>query len=213
MINIIEFKKEIKSLFEKLKDNYDLSDGFKLQLEETVYEQNYIKFSVPEKIRFVRSEYTLDTIDLTKELSIDMESIERRLTRSLKRIDFYRWIFSFAKEYNYMISFNSESVLLFTEDRKEIEIYCHSNDRYSIYGKYILSPNAMAVRYKIDSLLYFGLCDAMPSNASVRSAISTDGDYAIGLAELEKALKDTRRHLDYASERTLKMELVEKKGD
>lgn len=142
-----------------------------------------------------------------------MESIERRLTRSLKRIDFYRWIFSFAKEYNYMISFNSESVLLFTEDRKEIEIYCHSNDRYSIYGKYILSPNAMAVRYKIDSLLYFGLCDAMPSNASVRSAISTDGDYAIGLEELERSLKDTRRHLDYASERTLKMELVEKKGN
>lgn len=48
----------------------------------------------------------------------------------------------------------------------------------------------------------------MPSNASVKSAVETVILDAKNLDELEKALKDTRRHLDYASERTLKMELV-----
>ena len=76
-----------------------------------------------------------------------------------------------------------------------------------------MSPNATAVAYKIDSLLRFRLCNALPSNASMSSAIETVLLDAKNLDELEKALKDTRRHLDYASERTLKMELVEKKGD
>ena len=207
-MNITEFRESIVTLFQELISDYDLSEGFELRLEETAYEQNRIKFSVPAKIKFLRFDRVLEEIDLTKELSLDIDSIERRLTSAIKRIDFYKWIYDFAKEHDYMISFNSKWILLFTEDRKEIEIYCHSNDRYSIYGRYILSPNAMAIRYKIDSLLYFGLCHALPSNASVRSAISTDEEYAIGLDELEKALKDTRRHLDYASERTLKIELV-----
>ncbi len=208
MINIIEFKKEIKSLFEKLKDNYDLSDGFELRLEETVYEQNYIEFTLPTKVTLVGFDRDLEVIDLTKESSLDVNSIQARLTFAVKRINFYKWIYNFARSNDYKISFNGRTVYLFNEDRKEIEIYCQSNDRYTVSGRYILSPNARAIRYKIDSLLYFSLCDAMPSNASVRTAISTDRDYAIGLEELEKSLKDTRRHLDYASERTLKMELV-----
>lgn len=213
MINIAEFKKEIKSLFEKLKFRYDLSGGFKLQLEETVYEQNGIEFTLPTKVKLVGFDRDLEVIDLTKELSLDVNSIKSRLTFAIKRIDFYKWIYNFARSNDYKISFNGRTVYLFNEDRKEIEIYCQSNNRYTVSGRYILSPNARSIRYKIDSLLYFGLCDAMPSNASVRSAINTDGDYAIGLEELEKSLKDTLRHLDYASERTLKMELVEKKGN
>lgn len=211
-MDIIEFKKEIKSLFEKLKSRYDLNSGFKLQLEETVYEQNYIKFSLPTKVKLVGFDRDLAVIDLTKELSLNVSSIEDRLTKALERIDFYKWIYDFSKDLGYKISFNGCTVYLFNEDRKEIEIYCHSSDRYSVSGRYILSPNARSIRYKIDSLLYFSLCDAMPSNASVRSAITVDDHYVIGLEELEKVLKDTDRHLDYASKRTLKMELVEKKG-
>jgi len=47
-----------------------------------------------------------------------------------------------------------------------------------------------------------------PSNASVKAAIETIIIDAKTLDNLEKAIKDARRHLDYASERTLKMELV-----
>lgn len=50
-MNIIEFMKEIESLFNKLKFRYDLRDGFKLQLEESVYEQNGIEFSLPTKVK------------------------------------------------------------------------------------------------------------------------------------------------------------------
>lgn len=50
-MNIIEFRKEIESLFNKLKFRYDLRDGFKLQLEESVYEQNGIEFSLPTKLK------------------------------------------------------------------------------------------------------------------------------------------------------------------
>lgn len=50
-MNIIEFRKEIESLFNKLKFRYDLRDGFKLQLEESVYEQNGIEFSLPTKVK------------------------------------------------------------------------------------------------------------------------------------------------------------------
>lgn len=41
-MNIIESRKEIESLFNKLKFRYDLRDGFKLQLEESVYEQTLL---------------------------------------------------------------------------------------------------------------------------------------------------------------------------
>lgn len=212
-MNITEFKKEIESLFQKLKFRHDLRGGFDLQLEESEYEQNDIEFLLPTKVKFVGFDRTLEAIDLTKELSFDIDSIERRLTSAIERIDFYKWIYNFAKEDSYEIEFRGQTVSLFTEDRKEIEIKCMSKDRYCVNGRYILSPNATMIRYKIDSLLYFSLCHALPSNASVQSAISVDEGFAIGLEELEKVLKGMKRHLDYASERTLKMELVEKKGN
>ena len=50
-MNIIESRKEIESLFNKLKFRHDLRDGFKLQLEESVYEQNSIEFSLLTKAK------------------------------------------------------------------------------------------------------------------------------------------------------------------
>lgn len=212
-MNIIEFKKEIKSLFDKLKNDYDLSDEFDFKLEESAYKQLYCNVLIPKKVKFVGFDRVLEEIDLTKELSLDIDSIERRLTSAIKRIDFYKSIYIFARDNNYELSFNRRIVRLFAEDRKEIEIRIIGQSFYEIVGRYILSPNATAVAYKIDSLLRFRLCNALPSNASMSSAIETVLLDAKNLDELEKALKDTKRHLDYASERTLKMELVEKKGD
>lgn len=207
-MNITEFRESIMTLFQKLISDYDLSEGFELRLEESVYEQNRIKFSVPAKIKFLRFDRVLEEIDLTKELSLDIDSIERRLTSAIKRIDFYKWIYNFARDNNYELSFNRRIVCLFAEDRKEIKIRIIGLSFYEVVGRYILSPNATAVAYKIDSLLRFRLCNALPSNASMSSAIETVLLDAKNLDELEKALKDTRRYLDYASERTLKMELV-----
>lgn len=212
-MNIIEFRESIMTLFQKLINNYDLSEGFELRLEESVYEQNGIKFSIPTKISFLRFDRTLEEIDLTKELLLDIDSIERRLASAIKRIDFYKWIYNFARSNDYEISFNRKIVHLHTEDQKEIEIRIIGQSFYEVVGRYILSPNATVVSYKIDSLLRFRLFDMTPSNASVKAAIETVVIDAKNLDELDRALKDTRRHLDYASERTLKMELVEKKGN
>lgn len=213
MIDINEFRKEIESLFNKLKFRYDLRGGFKLQLEESKYSQNGIEILVPSKVKLVGFDQTLEEIDLTKELSPDIKSIETRLTSAVKRIEFYKWIHSFAQANDYEISFRRKIVYLFAEDRKEIEIRCIGPTLYEVLGRYILSPNATAVAYQIDSLLKFRLCDMLPSNASAKSSIETVVLDAKNFEELEKALKDVRRHLDYASERTLKMELVEKKGN
>ena len=213
MIDVNEFRKEIESLFEKLKFRYDLRGGFRLQLEESVYEQNGIEMLVPSKVRLVGFDQTLEEIDLTRMISLDISVIQSRLTSAVKRIDFYKWIYNFAKGNGYEISFSRKIVYLFTKDRKEIEIRSVGPTLYEVLGRYILSPNATAVTYKIDSLLKFRLCDMMPSNALVKSAVETSIIDAISLDELDKAIKDTRRHLDYASERTLKMELVEKNKD
>lgn len=205
-MNSIEFKKEIKSIFEKLQFRYDLRGGFKLQLEESVYEQNSIEFLLPTKVKLVGFDQTLEEIDLTKDS--DIAIIKSRLTLAVKRIDFYKWIYNFARSNDYEISFDRKIVHLYSEDQKEIEIRYVGHEFYEVLGRYILSPNATATAYKIDSLLRFRLFDMTPSNASVKAAIETVVIDAKNLDELDRALKDTRRHLDYASERTLKMELV-----
>lgn len=212
MIDVNEFREEIVSLFNRLKFRNDLRGGFRLELEESKYSQNGIEILVPSKVRFVGFDQTLEEIDLTRELSLNIESIESRLTSAVKRIDFYKWIYNFAKDNDYEINFRRKIVYLFTEDRKEIEIRCIGPTLYEVLGRYILSPNATFVAYQINPSLKFRLCDMLPSNASVKSAVETEIVDALSLDELDKAIRETRSHLDYASERTLKMELVEKKG-
>ena len=213
MIDANESRKEIESLFNRLKFRNDLRGGFRLELEESKYSQNGIEILVPSKIRFVGFDQTLEEIDLTRELSLNVKSIESRLTSAVKRLDFYKWIYNFAKDHDYEINFRRKIVYLFTEDRKEIEIRCIGPTLYEVLGRYILSPNATFIAYQINPSLKFRLCDMMPSNASVKSAVETEIVDALSLDELENAIRETRSHLDYASERTLKMELVEKNID
>ena len=208
MIDANEFRKEIESIFKRLKFRYDLRGGFKLELEESVYEQNGLEFLLPSKVRFVGFDRVLEEIDLTKEVTPNISLIESRLTSAVKRIDFYRWIYNFARSNDYEISFSRKIVYLFTEDRKEIEIRCVGPTLYEVLGRYILSPNATFIAYQINPSLKFRLCDMLPSNASVKSAVETEIVDALSLDELDKAIRETRSHLDYASERTLKMELV-----
>lgn len=211
--DIKEFQQELNILFDQLTEYYHLSDDRRFELVEKEYEQDGFKVSIPHKVRLSSRGQFIEVIDLTKELSVDIDSIERRLITAIKRLSFYDNLYSYAEENDYEIALDGREVSLFIEDRMEIIVQFISKDNYSVRGKYILSSNARFVRYKIDSLLSFELCDALPSNASIKSAITTDEIGAHGFDELEHAIKETKRHLDYASERFLKMELVEKKGN
>ena len=211
--DIKEFKQELNILFDQLTEYYHLSDEHKFELVEKEYEQDGFKVSITRKVRLSSCGRSIEVINLDNELSIDIDSIERRLIAAIKRLSFYDHLYSYAEENDYEITLNSREVSLFIEDRMEIIVRFISKDKYSVRGKYILSSNARFVRYKIDSLLNFELCDSLPSNASIKSAIVTNEIGAQGFSELEHAIKETKRHLDYASERFLKMELVEKKGN
>lgn len=211
--DIKEFKQELNILFDQLTEYYHLSDDRKFELVEKERELfGDLKVLIPHKVRLSSRGQFIEVIDLTKELSVDIDSIERRLISAIKRLSFYDYLYSYAEENDYEITLDSRDVSLFIEDRMEIAVQFISKDNYSVRGKYILSSNARFVRYKIDSLLNFELCDSLPSNASIKSAIVTNEIGAQGFKELEHAIKETKRHLDYASERFLKMELVEKKG-
>lgn len=210
--DIKEFKQEINILFDQLTEYYHLSDDRRFELVEKEYEQDGFKVSIPHKVRLSSRGQFIEVIDLTKELSVDIDSIERRLISAIKRLSFYDYLYSYAEDNGYEIALGGREVSLFIEDRMEIVVQFISKDNYSVRGKYILSSNARFVRYKIDSLLNFELCDSLPSNASIKSAIVTDEIGAQGFSELEHAIKETKRHLDYASERFLKMELVKQKG-
>ena len=211
--DIKEFKQELNILFDQLTEYYHLSDDRKFELVEKEYEQDGFKVSIPHKVRLSSRGRFIEVIDLTKELSVDIDSIERRLITAIKRLSFYDYLYSYAEDNDYEITLNGIEVSLFIEDRMEIAVQFISKDKYAVRGKYILSSNARFVIYKIDSLLNFELCDSLPSNASIKSAIVTNEIGAQGFSELEHAIKETKRHLDYASERFLKMELVEKKGN
>lgn len=211
--DIKEFKQELNILFDQLAEYYHLSDDRKFELLEKEYEQDGFKVSIPYKVRLSSYSRSIEVIDLNEEIKIDIDSIERRLITAIKRLSFYDNLYSYAEENDYEITLNGREVSLFIEDRMEIIVQFISKDNYSVRGKYILSSNARFVRYKIDSLLNFELCDSLPSNASIKSAIATNEIGTQGFSELEHVIKETKRHLDYASERFLKMELVEKKGN
>lgn len=211
--DIKEFKQELNILFDQLTEYYHLSNDRRFELVEKEYEQDGFKVSIPRKVRLSSRGRFIEVINLGNELSIDIDSIERRLIAAIKRLSFYDHLYSYAEDNGYEIALDSREVSLFIGDHIEIVVQFISKDNYSVRGKYILSSNARFVRYKIDSLLNFELCDSLPTNASIKSAITTDEICADGFDELEHAIKETKRHLDYASERFLKMELVEKKGN
>ena len=212
--DIKEFKQELNILFDQLTEYYHLSDDRKFELVEEERELfGGLKVLIPRKVRLSSRGRSIEVIDLGNELSVDIDSIERRLISAIKRLSFYDYLYSYAEDNDYEIALSGREVSLFIEDRMEIVVQFISKDNYSVRGKYILSSNARFVRYKIDSLLNFELCDSLPSNASIKSAITTDEIGVDGFCELEHAIKEAKRHLDYASERFLKMELVEKKGN
>ena len=212
--NIKEFKQELDILFDQLTEYYHLSDDRKFELVEEERELfGDLKVLIPSKVRLSSRGRSIEVIDLDNELSIDIDYIERRLIAAIKRLSFYDHLYSYAEDNDYEIALNSREVSLFIGDRMEIIVQFISKDNYSVRGKYVLSSNARFVRYKIDSLLNFELCDSLPSNASIKSAIITNEISAQGFSELEHAIKETKRHLDYVSERFLKMKLVEKKGN
>ena len=212
--DIKEFKQELNILFDQLTEYYHLSDDRKFELVEEEHELfGGLKVLIPRKVRLSSRGRFIEVIDLDNELSIDIDHIEKRLITAIKRLSFYDHLYSYAEDNDYEIALDSGEVSLFIEDRMEIVVQFISKDNYSVSGKYILSSNARFVRYKIDSLLNFELCDALPLNASIKSAIVTNEIGAQGFKELEHAIKETKRHLDYVSERFLKMELVEKKGN
>lgn len=208
-----EFRLDLIELFGQLISYYHLGSDCKFELVERQYDQGGFKISVPKEVIFSSFGRFIEVIDLTKDLSISVDSIESRLITAIKRLDFYKYLHSYAEENDLEIEFDGRHVILLTEDRKEIKVQIIAEDRYSVVGHYILSDDARAVRYKIDSLLYFSLRDASPGYASIESAISTEEIYAQGFDKLRKTIEDTRRHLDYASERTLKITLEEKKGN
>ena len=212
--DIKEFKQELNILFDQLTEYYHLSDDRKFELVEEEHELfGGLKVLIPRKVRLSSRGRFIEVIDLDNELSIDIDHIEKRLITAIKRLSFYDHLYSYAEDNDYEIALDSREVSLFIEDRMEIVVQFISKDNYSVSGKYILSSNARFIRYKIDSLLNFELCDALPLNASIKSAIVTNEIGAQGFKELEHAIKETKRHLDYVSERFLKMELVEKKGN
>ena len=212
--DIKEFKQELNILFDQLTEYYHLSDDRKFELVEEEHELfGGLKVLIPRKVRLSSRGRFIEVIDLDNELSIDIDHIEKRLIAAIKRLSFYDHLYSYAEDNDYEIALDSREVSLFIEDHMEIVAQFISKDNYSVSGKYILSSNARFVRYKIDSLLNFELCDALPLNASIKSAIVTNEIGAQGFKELEHAIKETKRHLDYVSERFLKMELVEKKGN
>lgn len=208
-----EFRLDLMQLFRQLISYYHLKSDCKFELVERQYDQNGFKISVTKEVIFSSFGRVIEVIDLTKELNISIDSIESRLITAIKRLDFYKYLHSYAEENDLEIEFNGRHVILLTEDRKEIKVQIIAEDRYSVIGHYILSDNARAVRYKIDSLLYFGLRDALPGYASIKSAIISEEIYAQGFDKLRKAIEDTLRHLNYASERYLKITLEEKKGN
>lgn len=88
----------------------------------------------------------------------------------------------------------------------------YASDGKSIYQIVYkdLADNAVHIRYQLEEGLYFSLCQPLPIHASVRSAVTIDDQFVISYEELYEAIAKTKQQLDYASERYVKMSLVER---
>lgn len=207
---IEEYVKGIEDILDRMKQLPDFKDEFELELVEETKTYSGESYKVPSKIIFSGLNTILEMLDLTEDHSL--EHIEIMLRLAIERIPFYEKMKEFAQSNGFdCVQFKKDRVILYA-DRKEIEIKSMRLDRFTVSGRYILADNAMHIRYQLEEGLYFSLCQPLPMHASVRSAVTIDETFVIGYEELYEAIKSAKRQLDYASERYIKMSLVER-GD
>lgn len=204
-------KTEIESLLYRLKQLPEFTRDYDLTLVEGTGTWAGESYTFPSKIMFLGYCSILETIDLTKDHSL--EQIEATLQAAIERIPFYERMNELVRSGEFdNLRFRRDRVILYTDDRKEIEIKSMRLDRFNVSGRHILADNAMHIRYQLEEGLYFSLCQPLPMHASVRSAVTIDDQFVISYEELYEAIAKAKQQLDYASERYVKMSLVEK-GD
>ena len=193
---IEEYVKGIDDILGRMKQLPEFTDEFDLELVEETKTYSGESYKVPSKIVFS-----------------GLEHIEIMLRLAIERIPFYERMKEYAQSNGFeCVQFKKDRVILHTDDRKEIEIKSMRLDRFNVSGRYVLADNAIHIRYRLEEGLYFSLCQPLPMHASVRSAVTIDDQFVISYEELYDAIAKAKQQLDYASERYVKMSLVEK-GD
>ena len=202
-------KTEIESLIYRLKQLPEFTLDYDLTLVEESGTWAGESYSFPSKIMFLGYCSILETIDLSEYQSL--EHIEAKLQTAIDRIPFYEKMNKLVRSGEFdSVQFRKDRVILYTDDRKEIEIKSMRRERFNVSGRYILADNAIHIRYQLEEGLYFSLCQPLPMHASVRSAVTIDEQFVTSYEELYEAIKTAKQQLDYASERYIKMSLVEK---
>lgn len=208
---IEEYVKGIEDILDRMKQLPEFTDEYELELVEETKTYSGETYKVPSKIVFSGMDTILEMLDLKENHSL--EHIEIMLRLAIERIPFYEKMKEFAQSNGFeCVQFKKDRVILYTNDRKEIEIKSMRLDRFNVSGRYILADNAMHIRYQLEEGLYFSLCQPLPMHASVRSAVTIDDQFVISYEELYEAIAKAKQQLDYASERYVDMMLV-KKGD
>ena len=204
-----ECKKYIEDLLDRLKKSPDFTKDYDLALVEGTGTWEGESYTFPSKIMFSGYCSILETIDLTKDHSL--EQIEAALQAAIERIPFYEKMNELVRSREFEnLRFAKDRVILYTGDCKEIEIKSMRRERFNVSGRYILADDAMHIRYQLEEGLYFSLCQPLPMHASVRSAVTIDDQFAVSYEELYEAIAKAKQQLDYASECYVKMALVEK---
>lgn len=206
---IEEYVKGIEDILDRMKQLPEFTDDYELELVEETKTYSGEAYKVPSKIIFSGLDTILEMLDLTDDHSL--EHIEIMLRLAIERIPFYEKMKEFAKSNGFdCVQFKKDRVILYTADCKEIEIKSMRLDRFTVFGRYILADNAMHIRYQLEEGLYFSLCQPLPMHASVRSAVTIDEQFVVSYDELYEAIETAKKQLDYASERYIKMSLVER---
>lgn len=206
---IEEYVKGIDDILDRMKQLPEFTDEYNLELVEETKTYSGETYKVPSKIVFSGMDTILEMLDLKEDHSL--EHIEIMLRLAIERIPFYEKMKEYAKSNGFeCVQFKKDRVILYTNDRKEIEIKSMRLDRFNVSGRYILADNAVHIRYQLEEGLYFSLCQPLPMYASVRSAVTIDDQFVISYEELYEAVAKAKQQLDYASERYVKMSLVER---
>lgn len=205
---IEEYVKGIEDILDRMKQLPEFTDNYELELVEETKTYSCESYKVPSKIIFSGLDTILEMLDLKEDHSL--EHIEIMLRLAIERIPFYERMKEYAQSNGFeCVQFKKDRVILYA-DRKEIEIKSMRLDRFTVSGRYILADNAMHIRYQLEEGLYFSLCQPLPMHASVRSAVTIDDQFLVSYEELYEAIKTAKQQLDYASERYIKMTLVER---